>query len=294
MGRVYDYTLAIGIVLFKSDLDIFRKCIISINNQSTTEAKTKIKLCLLDNDNGVQLDAISEIAENTGIDFHLVLKADNLGFGSGHNYIFQELLKIDSSFDYYLCVNPDGIPHHQMIQNLLFFANLSQNRGIFEAIQFPIQHPKVYDPITFKTNWCSGCCVLIPKEIYDKLKGFDENFFMYCEDIDLSWRVKIYGYGCFTVPNAIFHHYTFSESRNRSLEFLYTKLSLYKLAVKYDIKILKIIQILRLLKCINQPIKLINMIYTSNQIEILPITKQQRDEFINFRYGTMFSDVKFR
>jgi N-acetylglucosaminyl-diphospho-decaprenol L-rhamnosyltransferase len=287
------FHIAIGIILFKSNIDILGKCLTSLRNQSFNKLNVKINLGLLDNDNGSQLDIVYKLAKSIGIEVHLLLSANNIGFGGGHNHLFRELDKNFSNIDYYICMNPDGIPHHLMIENLLNFAFLKEDRGIFEARQFPIEHPKVYDRETFTTNWCSGCCVLIPKNIYHQLQGFDEIFFMYCEDIDISWRVKIHGYECFTVASAIFHHYTFSQDRNRALEFLYTKFSLYKLAVKYDIKILRFLQILRLLKCINRPIKLLELILTSNKIEVLSTTKQQRDEFINFKNGGIFSEVKF-
>jgi hypothetical protein len=75
-----------------------------------------------------------------------------------------------------------------------------------EAIQFPAEHPKTYDPVTLETAWASGACLGIPRQVFEATGGFDEAFFMYCEDVDLSWRARAHGIAVLTVPNALFLH----------------------------------------------------------------------------------------
>ncbi|WP_439691979.1 glycosyltransferase family 2 protein [Curtobacterium sp. SP.BCo] len=38
-------------------------------------------------------------------------------------------------------------------------------------------------------GWLSGACVLVRRDVYDRLGGFDEGYFMYFEDVDLGWRI---------------------------------------------------------------------------------------------------------
>ena len=58
----------------------------------------------------------------------------------------------------------------------------------------------------------SGTAVLIPKSYYEDIGGFDETFFMYTEDQDLSWRGLIAGYRHFLAANSVvFHYYQFSR-----------------------------------------------------------------------------------
>lgn len=137
------------------------------------------------------------------------MEGDNLGFGAGHNLLFASR---NQSTNAYLCLNPDGTIHPDCLSTLITAANESNWRGIYEAIQEPIMHPKTFDPQTGETAWCSGGCLLIPNAIYEEIGGFDENFFLYCEDVDISWRVRAAGYRCFTCPDALFFHY--SEDRS--------------------------------------------------------------------------------
>ena len=46
---------------------------------------------------------------------------------------------------------------------------------------------------TQKTDWVIGAAMLIPRAQFLEVGGFDENFFMYCEEIDLQKRLRDLG-----------------------------------------------------------------------------------------------------
>ncbi len=52
---------------------------------------------------------------------------------------------------------------------------------------------------------CGAAC-MFRKDVFMDLGGFDEDFFMIYEDVDLSYRARLRGYRCTYVPNAIVHH----------------------------------------------------------------------------------------
>ena len=62
-----------------------------------------------------------------------------------------------------------------------------------------------YDKIT-KTDFVSGCCVLIKREVFEKIGFFDEKYFLYYEDNDLSQKAKKAGFAVYYQPNAILWH----------------------------------------------------------------------------------------
>ena len=53
----------------------------------------------------------------------------------------------------------------------------------------------------------SGACMVVRKEVIDKTGGFDERFFMYAEDIDLSFRIRQSGYKNFYLADTTIIHF---------------------------------------------------------------------------------------
>lgn len=55
-------------------------------------------------------------------------------------------------------------------------------------------------------DWLSGACLLVRRVVLERIGGFDERFFMYCEDADLCRRVWDAGYRVHHVPTATAVH----------------------------------------------------------------------------------------
>ncbi len=54
--------------------------------------------------------------------------------------------------------------------------------------------------------YVSGCSMLFRKDLYEKIGGFDEKYFLYKDDLDFCWRVRLLGYKVVTDLNSIIHH----------------------------------------------------------------------------------------
>ena len=130
----------------------------------------------------------------------------NLGFGSAHNQLMREAFGAKQAA-WYLCLNPDAAMHPDMLRRLVERAEATPNAGLVEATQFPDEHPKAYDPLTGETAWCSGCALLVSRALFEKVGGFDDNIFLYCEDVDLSWRARAAGFRPVIEPRALVAHY---------------------------------------------------------------------------------------
>lgn len=58
-----------------------------------------------------------------------------------------------------------------------------------------------------KVDWVSGSCMLVRREAFEDLGGFDESYFMYGEDVDLCWRAHRAGWSVGYVPAAAVTHH---------------------------------------------------------------------------------------
>lgn len=65
---------------------------------------------------------------------------------------------------------------------------------------------------------CAGAAIY-RKDILEKIGGFDDSFFAYMEDVDISYRAKIYGYKNVYCSNAIVYHIGSATSGSRHNEF---------------------------------------------------------------------------
>jgi len=79
----------------------------------------------------------------------------------------------------------------------------------------------------------SGSAALYRRELFDKLGGFDEDFFLYCEDSDLGLRAQWAGFGCVYSPAALVHHrYSHSAGRASRLKAYLVERNRLRLAAK--------------------------------------------------------------
>lgn len=56
-------------------------------------------------------------------------------------------------------------------------------------------------------DWITGACMLIPREAWDAVGGFDEAYFFYFEDVDLCRRLRRAGYEIRYAPDAVVVHF---------------------------------------------------------------------------------------
>lgn len=68
---------------------------------------------------------------------------------------------------------------------------------------------------TYEVDAISGSFMMMKKEVYEKVGGFDEQFFMYGEDLDLCFRIQKAGYKIYYVHTTQIIHYK-GESTKRS------------------------------------------------------------------------------
>jgi GT2 family glycosyltransferase len=128
----------------------------------------------------------------------------NNGFARGVN-----LLAHQGRGQFLFLLNPDSELQEGCVEKLLERIQSQPRIGICEARQWPREHPKAYNAATGETTWCSGAAALVRRTAFEQAGEFDERlFFMYCEDVDLSWKLWQAGWKCVYVPDAVLRHYT--------------------------------------------------------------------------------------
>lgn len=125
----------------------------------------------------------------------------NLGSARGHNQLAN-----GNAAEILLVQNPDVVVSPRLFEVMLGeFAK--PGTGIVEAKQLPIEHPKDYNIRTGETSWAATACAMIPASLFHQLGGFDaDTFFLYCDDVDFSWRVRLAGFKVVHQPAAVVFH----------------------------------------------------------------------------------------
>lgn len=125
----------------------------------------------------------------------------NTGTAKGHNMIAENCEK-----KYMMIMNPDVMLCPDFFLNA-FIPFGYETTGVVEARQTPVEHPKEYDVFSGETAWASTACTIFPTAVFRQVNGFDaDTFFMYCDDLDFSWRVRLTGKKIIYQPSAFVFH----------------------------------------------------------------------------------------
>lgn len=105
---------------------------------------------------------------------------------------------------------------------------------------------------TAEVDWVSGACLMIRKSVFDSLGGFDEQLFMYYEDVELCYRTNQLGWKVYFFPQAAIYHYLGgSWQTNRAIPIINgCRSSLYffrKHRQSWETNVLKVFMLLEIL-----------------------------------------------
>lgn len=105
-----------------------------------------------------------------------------------------------------LVLNPDTYVAPTLLAEMLTVFD-DPDVALADAKQLPLEHPKHYDLRRGDTAWASGSCMMVRRSVFESIGGFDtDHFFLYCDDVDLSWRARLAGHRVVHVPSALVFH----------------------------------------------------------------------------------------
>ncbi|WP_375239537.1 glycosyltransferase family 2 protein [Aurantibacter sp.] len=255
------------------------KCINSIIEQTK---EINYELIIVDNNsNKKDLKRLEDFTKNKKI--MLVKSKINLGFGAGNmfgaqyatgNYLAflnNDVILIENSlqilFDFLKNNKRIGlVGPNQITENNAFFKQSYSHYNSVHNIPFTEKNStKHYTRLygkeklktPFKVDLVSGAFMLFKLEAFNSINGFDQNIFLFYEEIDVSTRLSKKDYDTYFHPNTTFIHYQGKSSGNTDLKIEYLVSYLYIIQKNYSylkFKYLKTLTQLRLLfKSISRP-----------------------------------------
>ncbi|VVP60388.1 hypothetical protein PS838_06142 [Pseudomonas fluorescens] len=227
-------------------------CIVTYNSSKTiTSVLESIKLhCQVSHeivivDNSSSDDTLEVLNNEIADNIKVIPSSKNLGFGAGNNLAFEHaqanviaLLNSDA-----FLASPITESHVQMV---LSHADV----GVLGGVMLSEQHkyrpsfgsfPRSLDFLKLKSiygklnniinisgrnilvvDWVEASFFVMHADTYKKLRGFDESYFMYCEDLDLCYRLRNLNKLSLVDPSLSYIHLGgFSQSRNSWLNSSY-------------------------------------------------------------------------
>jgi GT2 family glycosyltransferase len=154
------------------------------------------------------------------------------GFGENQNRIFESY----EAPKFFFLLNPDCVVDEFSADVLVETYENESNVGIVEARQWPFELTKSFDAITLETSWAAAAFILVDSETYRQVGGLDTAYFLYCEDVDLSWSMWLLGKRVLYQPEASVFHFTGSRHYQKnftSLEWFFGVRNYLYLARKF-------------------------------------------------------------
>ena len=244
------YDLIVSIVVYKPERGQLQQTL-----DSLSQSPTNLKILLSDNSPSPM--PINDFACTKPLEY--IFNGENLGYGRAHNKSFFN----NSDFSpYILVLNPDVFFDPSMLPDLLAIMHSDQSLGLtipkvchphgnlqiinrriprpidyvisflsgkFKTDKFKTKQYQLYqmkDMNTDKPFICptiSGCFMLMQRNAYLEVGGFDQRFFLYMEDTDLSRRIAEKYKTVVAANLTAYHHWSRGAYRSTRLFFLFLR-----------------------------------------------------------------------
>lgn len=197
-------------------------------------------------DNGSTDESISMLSTSFP-QVNIILNGNNVGFAAANNQAMQV-----AKGRYFLLINTDAFPKANAIQALFYLAELNVRSGIIGArllnvdgsfqgsyVDFPSlkqeflmltglgrlihgswfpNHSPIEGEGAKVVDYVQGACMLVRREAYESAGGFDQNYFMYSEEVDWCYTMRQAGWEVWYQPDALVTHIGSASSINRATQ----------------------------------------------------------------------------
>lgn len=179
-------------------------------------------------DNG-STDGSLELLQNQFPDLIYLDNKENLGFAEGNNRAID--YSISKDYTYSLIMNTDTLVDSDIISKMMqHLQNHRKAAAVQPAIYWMHDRKKIWNGDSYvnfvlgftynkkntpessdeqdykKVEWVTGCCCLVRNEVLKQTGGFNKKFFLYYEDVELSFRLRAQGYELHYLPSCKMYH----------------------------------------------------------------------------------------
>lgn len=220
--------------------------------------KTPYEIIVVDND---EIKNVGGYLKKNFPKVNYVESPGNIGYGKGNNLGVEQ-----AKGEYVFILNPDTVVTKGAIDKLLSFISTKKKVGVVaptlydeKGNSYPLQGTQKLTPLRgifalsflnkifpnssiSKNYWLKeadrtkplevdvvpGSAFLVKKSLFEKLGGFDKNFFLYFEEADFCNRVKDAGYKLFILPESrILHYWAVSTPPSPRITKIFTESRFY-------------------------------------------------------------------
>ena len=241
--------MKLSVIIVNYNVKFFlEQCIISAKKAAE---KVPTEIIVIDNQS---VDGSIEMMHDKFPEITFIANKDNVGFSKANN----QGMRIAKG-EYVLLLNPDTVVEEDTFEKCIQFMDAHPEAGglgvkmvdgkgnflpeskrglptpavafykIFglsslfpKSKKFGQYHLGYLDKeSTNKVDILAGAYMLMRKSVLDQVGLLDEDFFMYGEDIDLSWRIKLGGYENYYFPETRIIHYKGESTKKSSINYVF-------------------------------------------------------------------------
>lgn len=225
--------------------------------------RIELEVFVVDN---ASVDGSVEMVSEKFRQVHLIDNQENVGFAAANNQAIRQC-----TGDYVLLLNPDTVVERDTFRTCVaFFTSHPDCGGLTVKMingegkylkeskrGFPTPAAAFYkmsglihlfphsrriaayymghldDDETNPIDILPGAYLMISREALEKVGLLDESYFMYGEDIDFSWRIKLAGFENYYLPSSRIIHYKGESTKHASMNYVYTFYNAMSIFVKH-------------------------------------------------------------
>jgi GT2 family glycosyltransferase len=203
------------IVLNYNGAPWLERCLGSLRRQTLFD---RVEILVADNASPDRSDQLAAALMQDWPNGHVIQHGENLGFCEGNNRA-----AVQARGQYLFFLNNDTWLEPDCLEKLVtetrradaaaatpwvlnYADDTHQDLGFlgFDIFGLPVSSPPARE--TREVFIACGSACLIDQAVFRQIGGFDREFFMYADEVDLSWRVWIAGRKIVGVPGARVHH----------------------------------------------------------------------------------------